>query len=151
MSAVADGRDHHPRSLLSGQQGAEVAAAARGWIGTPYRHRAATKGAGCDCLGLIRGVWREVIGDEPWDVPAYRADGRDAALAEAAAEWLAPGEFGTGAVLLFRLYRRLSPRHCAIMVGEGRFIHAQEQIGVVEADLTEAWRRRVAGVFRYPG
>jgi NlpC/P60 family putative phage cell wall peptidase len=32
---------------------------ARGWIGTPYRHQASLKGVGCDCLGLLRGVWRE--------------------------------------------------------------------------------------------
>ena len=28
------------------------------WIGTPYRHQASLKGVGCDCLGLVRGVWR---------------------------------------------------------------------------------------------
>ena len=31
---------------------------ARDWIGTPYQHQASLKGAGCDCLGLVRGVWR---------------------------------------------------------------------------------------------
>ena len=35
------------------------------WIGTPYRHQASLKGVGCDCLGLVRGVWRAVIGAEP--------------------------------------------------------------------------------------
>ena len=38
---------------------------ARAWIGTPYRHQASLKGVGCDCLGLIRGVWRAVMGEEP--------------------------------------------------------------------------------------
>ena len=52
--------------------------AARRWIGTPYRHQAATLGAGCDCLGLVRGVWRDIYGDEPMALPAYRADWRDA-------------------------------------------------------------------------
>ena len=33
-------------------------------------------GAGCDCLGLLRGVWRSLYGDEP-AVPNYRADWRD--------------------------------------------------------------------------
>ena len=37
-------------------------ASARGWLGTPYHHQASLKGVGCDCLGLLRGVWREVIG-----------------------------------------------------------------------------------------
>ena len=61
---------------------AEVVAAAQEWRGTPYRHQAATLGAGCDCLGLLRGVWRQLFGDEPLAVPAYRADWRDARRSE---------------------------------------------------------------------
>src|SRR3989338_4143365 len=49
-----------------------IVAAARSWIGTPYRHQASLKGAGCDCLGLVRGVWRELYGDEPEAPPPYR-------------------------------------------------------------------------------
>ena len=37
---------------------ARVVAEARMWIGTPYVHQASALGAGCDCLGLVRGVWR---------------------------------------------------------------------------------------------
>src|SRR5690606_41560553 len=47
---------------------------AREWVGTPYRHQASAKGAGTDCLGLLRGVWREIYGAEPEPVPAYTAD-----------------------------------------------------------------------------
>ena len=36
----------------------DIVAEARAWIGTPYRHQASLKGVGCDCLGLVRGVWR---------------------------------------------------------------------------------------------
>ena len=36
----------------------QIVAAARGWVGTPYRHQASLKGIGADCLGLVRGVWR---------------------------------------------------------------------------------------------
>lgn len=42
-----------------------VVAEARGWVGTPYVHQASARGAGADCLGLVRGVWRGVFGDEP--------------------------------------------------------------------------------------
>ena len=55
-------------------QGDRVVAAARGWIGTPYVHQAACKGAGCDCLGLVRGIWSELVGTEPEQVPAYSMD-----------------------------------------------------------------------------
>lgn len=54
--------------------GERVACVARGWIGTPYRHQASSKAAGADCLGLLRGVWREIYGDEPEAVPAYTPD-----------------------------------------------------------------------------
>jgi NlpC/P60 family putative phage cell wall peptidase len=48
----------------------QIVAAARGWLGTPYHHQASVKGVGCDCLGLIRGLWRELLGDEPETLPA---------------------------------------------------------------------------------
>jgi NlpC/P60 family putative phage cell wall peptidase len=37
-----------------------IVAAARSWFGTPYHHQASVKGVGSDCLGLIRGIWREL-------------------------------------------------------------------------------------------
>ena len=54
--------------------GVDVVAIARGWIGTPYVHQASAKGAGTDCLGLLRGVWRELFLAEPAVVPPYSAD-----------------------------------------------------------------------------
>jgi cell wall-associated NlpC family hydrolase len=46
-------------------------------------------------------------------------------------------------VVLFRLHRSEAPRHCGIMMTDSRFVHAQERIGVVEADLSDAWRRHL--------
>jgi NlpC/P60 family putative phage cell wall peptidase len=134
----------------------EIVTAARAWLGTPYRHQAATLGAGCDCLGLIRGVWRTLYGSEPLTVPPYRADWRDTAhaltLLDAAETLLlrTSGPPEPGQVLLFQLRRALAPKHCGIMVAPDRFVHAQEQLGVVEANLTDGWRRRVAGLFEFP-
>lgn len=125
-----------------------VVAAARGWIGTPYRHLAATRDAGCDCLGLIRGVWAELYGSLPV-VPAYRADWRDQRdLLVAAEARLAQCEPAPGAIVVFRLGAR--SRHCGILVAADRFIHAQERLGVVEANLTDGWRTRIAGCFAFP-
>lgn len=135
---------------------AQIVTEARRWLGTPYRHHAATLGAGCDCLGLVRGVWRAVYGHEPQKLPHYGADWRDGqggAELEVAAQRHMQRAFGApqpGNLILFALIRHRPPRHCAIMVEDGRFIHAQEQVGVVEADLTEAWHRRIAGVFSFP-
>ena len=54
--------------------GAGVVALARGWIGTPYHHQAARQRVGTDCLGLIRGLWRELYGAEAESPPAYTPD-----------------------------------------------------------------------------
>ena len=48
-----------------------VVAAARHWRGTPYHDQASRRGVGCDCLGLVRGVWAALEGHEPEPVPAY--------------------------------------------------------------------------------
>lgn len=135
----------------------EIAGAARAWLGTPYRHLASTPGAGCDCLGLVRGVWRTLYGCEPAAVPNYGADwrraGREPGLLAAAEALMlrAEGAPQAGQVVLFRLGRAPAPRHCGIMVTADRFIHAQEGLGVVEANLGEGWRKRVAASFEFPG
>lgn len=135
--------------------GAAVAAA-RVFLGTPYRHQASTPGAGCDCLGLLRGVWRALYGKEPMAMPPYRAEMRDplnaGALRQAAETWLVAehGPMAAGQVVLFRLGGMVEAKHCGILVGPERFIHAQERLGVVEANLTQAWARRVSGRFRFP-
>ena len=132
----------------------EVVATARGWLGTPYRHRAARRGLGCDCIGLVRGIWRELYGSEPEPLPPYRADWRDrthaAALLALAERRLLPAGIGPGAVLLFRIGPGGLPRHCGIALPEDRFIHAQEGLGVVDGNLTDGWRRRVTAAFGFP-
>jgi len=133
----------------------DVVAAARGWLGTPYRHLSATRRAGCDCLGLVRGVWRE-LGGETIELPAYRADWRDTRHADALLALAerrlirAGGRPQAGQVILFQIGRAALPRHCGIAVAQDRFIHAQEGRGVVEAYLTGGWRKRIAGLFDFP-
>jgi NlpC/P60 family putative phage cell wall peptidase len=133
----------------------DVVAAARHWLGTPYRHLSARRGAGCDCLGLVCGVWRE-LGGETIELPAYRADWRDTRHADellALAERRlvrASGRPQAGQVILFQLGRTSAPRHCGIAVDEHGFIRAQEGRGVVLSYLTGGWRKRVAGLFDFP-
>ena len=128
-----------------------IVAEARDWIGTPYRHQASLKGVGCDCLGLVRGVWRGVIGAEPERAPAYAPDWAEAggveALADAAARHLVAIErdaFGDGDVLLFRWRAGLPAKHAAI-------VHAHDGAAVAEVALAPWWRRRIAYAFRFPG
>lgn len=140
-----------------GDIGAEAVEIARSWLGTPYRHQASAKGAGADCLGLIRGVWRGLFGDEPEDVPAYTANwtevSRDEQLWRAADRWLTRVEGATpGDVLLFRMERSAPAKHLAIRsaISPDRIIHAYSGRSVVESPLTGAWRRRIVAAFRFP-
>ncbi|OQP85108.1 peptidase P60 [Rhizobium rhizosphaerae] len=138
--------------------GARVLAAAQEWIGTPYRHQASMKGVGCDCLGLVRGIWRDLYGAEPEALPAYGRDwaersGEDR-LAEAARRHFQPREAGhtcaPGDLLLFRWRPDLPARHCGIHAGGQRFIHAYEKAAVIVSPLAPGWARRIAGCFRFP-
>lgn len=94
--------------------GERVVALARGWIGTPYLHQASRRGVGADCLGLIRGIWRELYGREPELPPAYSPDwgeigGREVLMAAAARHLLPVGPdaaLAAGQVLLFRIDRK---------------------------------------------
>ena len=135
-----------------------IVAEARDWIGTPYRHQASLKGVGCDCLGLLRGVWRGVIGAEPERAPAYAPDWAEAggveALADAAARHLVAIErdaFGDGDVLLFRWRAGLPAKHAAIVTAADKIVHAHDGAAVAEVALAPWWRRRIAYAFRFPG
>ncbi|MDB5502159.1 MAG: putative phage cell wall peptidase NlpC/P60 [Tardiphaga sp.] len=137
---------------------AAIVAEAREWIGTRYIHQASVKGVGCDCLGLLRGVWRNCIGVEPETAPPYAPDWAEAsgeeALAEAALRHLVPigrDEFGAGDILLFRWRDGFVAKHAAIASGEGSMIHAHDGAAVCEVALAPWWRRRLAFAFRFPG
>jgi len=136
---------------------ARVVTAARSWIGTPYHDQASVRGAGCDCLGLARGVWRDVVGPEPLPIPPYSRDEGESGpvelLAEGARRVMAeidPADAGPGALLLFRMKPRAIAKHVGILTAPARFVHAYERTGVVEQELTIPWRRRVAFAFLFP-
>jgi NlpC/P60 family putative phage cell wall peptidase len=140
--------------------GLRTAAEARSWIGTPYLHQASVKGAGTDCLGLLRGVWRSVLGREPEPVPPYTEDWAEPAgeeiLFAAAERWLRrkdPSCAEVGDVLLFRLRQGCIAKHLGIQseIGaEASFVHAYNNHGVVESPLSHPWQRRIAARFSFP-
>ena len=132
---------------------------ARSWIGTPYLHQASLKGVGCDCLGLLRGIWRAQIGPEPEAVPVYSRDWSEAAgqerLWQAAERVLQPAatELRHGDVLLFRMRGGSVAKHLGIAACDGprpHFIHAYEGHGVIESPLSEPWARRIVARFSFP-
>lgn len=154
---------------------ATIVAEARAWIGTPYRHQQSFRGVGCDCLGLVRGVWRAVAGDEPEAMPAYSPDWAEASGEETllraadrhllrlpAVHLALPGD-----LLLFRWKPHLPAKHCAVLVERfsdlsppgraptrlrGRIVHAYDAAGrVTECNLAAEWQVRIAAAFAWPG
>jgi len=183
-NVVSNGRDGR-QGIASRCTGATadpalIIAAARGWLGTPYHDQASLRGVGCDCLGLARGVWREVVGPEPFRVPPYSRDwglvagpeginrsggaiegrqgpagqtGLREVLADGARRMMpeiAPSEAGPGALVLFRMAPRAIAKHVGVLTGPDSFLHAYERLGVVEEALTPSWRRRIAFAFLFP-
>lgn len=137
-----------------------IVVAARRWVGTPYRHQAARRGAGTDCLGLIRGVWRELYGQEPESVPAYSMDWsepqQDEQLWSAARRHLAEQPVQAlrpGSVVLFRMRAGSVAKHLGIVTATSpgcSFVHAYSGHGVIESPLSVPWRRRIVACFDFP-
>ena len=125
------------------------------WRDTPYRHQASVRGVGCDCLGLVRGVWRALYGAEAEAPPAYTPDWAEErgeeTLLEAAERWLEPEDDPRpGDVLVFRLKPGAPCKHVGIMASETTVLHAYWGRAVVESWLHPFWSRRVAAAFRFP-
>lgn len=145
----------------------EVVAIARSWIDTPYHHQASVKAIGCDCLGLVRGVWREIYGIEAETPPPYDRSWGDYTQAElmleAARRWLVTRIEAKGGGVLSKTDVALQPgdvlvcrpklagvaKHCGIVSAADRMVHAYSGIGVRETGIG-TWRQRIAGVFTFP-
>ena len=141
-------------------RGEAIVAEARRWIGTPYVHQASACGAGTDCLGLLRGVWRGLYGCEPCALPAYTPDwsepqgdevlwrGLSGVLLGKAIDDEAPGD-----VILFRMRDRAVAKHLGLQTRIGakaRFLHAYSGHAVVETALSAPWQRRIVARFAFP-
>ena len=141
---------------------ARVVAIAESWLGTPYLHQASARGLSTDCLGLARGIWRDLHGAEPIAPPPYTRDwgessGREV-MWEAARAFLSEvplSTAGPGALILFRMVASAPAKHCGILVpgptDQLALIHARETTGVTREPFTLPWRRRAVAAFLFPG
>lgn len=135
-----------------------ILAEVRAWIGTPYQHQASAKHAGCDCLGLVRGVWRALYGAEPEIMPAYTPDWAERhgaeTLRDAAARHLIETDVNgalPGDVLLFRMHASAPAKHAAFLDADDHIIHAYWGRAVVRSRFAPWWRARCAAAFVFPG
>jgi len=134
---------------------AAVLACAESWLDTPYRHQSSVKGVGTDCLGLIRGVWRELYGAEPEHPPAYTPDwgelSGEETLRDAAMRWLTPvATPQVGDVLLFRMVPTGPCKHLAILSTPDQILHAYWGKSVVRSHFAPFWQKRHVGSFAFP-
>lgn len=127
------------------------------WIGTPYRHQASTRQVGCDCLGLMLGIWRELYGEvvsSPLDYSRDWAEtGRGEPLLDAlheCCEVLTSSAMRPGDILAFRWQAGAAAKHLALLATENRIIHAYGGHAVTASAFVPSWRRRLAGVFAFP-
>jgi NlpC/P60 family putative phage cell wall peptidase len=125
------------------------------WLGTPFHPHAALKGVGCDCYGLITGVYSAVTGREvvlptdyppQWRVIADYAPRYREHLLSFAEQVVTPS---VGDVLVFAINSREA--HLGILVNEHSFIHARGERGVGTVCLNpfnEKWRARHHATYR---
>lgn len=148
----------HPHTLPMNDAALEEA---RRWLGTPYRHQASCRGAGTDCLGLVRGIYRALYGQEPETVPPYTPEWAEVSgeetLHDAALRHLEPvplDDLRAGDVLLFRMVPHSPIKHAGILTGTATgtdtMIHAYSGRAVCETHLGRWWHTRLAAACRWP-
>lgn len=130
-----------------------IIAEARAWIGTPYRQGASVCGVGCDCIGLVRGIWRACCGPEPSRLPAYKVPPDCSLLTDTLATYCEKRDVAEprcGDILVFRWTAASPPAHCAILTDPGTMVHCHASRAVTETQFTRWWQRRLAAVFAFP-
>lgn len=138
---------------------------ARTWIGTPYKHQARLKGAGCDCIGLVIGVWIELYGKVPdgFKIPPYTASWAEETKRELMVEiginYLIPiplTEMLPGDVVMYRMLREGVTKHAGILSEMGddgwpnKIIHAYAPHAVMESPAINSRNASLTHAFRFP-
>jgi NlpC/P60 family putative phage cell wall peptidase len=129
--------------------GARVVEVARGWEGTPFHWQASLKGIGCDCLGFVAGVARELGVNVAFRADyGNRVDPRElrtglAAVLDQKAE-AEPGD-----VLLLKVAGKAI--HLAIFCGNERMIHTYSKgpARVIEVPMGRVWRATIDRIWRW--
>jgi cell wall-associated NlpC family hydrolase len=128
-----------------------ILAETRSWIGTPWHHNQACKGAGVDCARLYGAVLESLGVEVKLENYSRRAQNGNllkqiraiACMVELpSADYREPGD-----LIVFMV--GAEPGHVGICNGHG-MIHADQRLDRVceIPDLGERWRRRICAVFR---
>jgi len=144
---------------------ADIAAAARGWLGTRFHHqgrlkKTASHKGGVDCLGLLVGIARELDLHTPDNVLLTDFDHTDythlpdtdylGEMLSKLFEEIPIGGIEAGNILLFTIDHR--PQHMGVVSNTGSglgIIHAFAPArAVVEHALDETWRQRIVAAYQ---
>jgi|APTNR8051073442_1049403.scaffolds.fasta_scaffold00680_12 cell wall-associated NlpC family hydrolase len=127
----------------------ELSQMARTWLLTPFMIGASVKGQGCDCAGLLEGVFRE-LGHV---VPSRRATNLCEALESV--DYLTPSDcFQIGDILLFsQICGASEPEnfHAGILVENNYLIHSHWTRGVTINRFGNWFQTRLRKSYRYTG
>lgn len=134
----------------------EIVAAARDWIGTPYRHQGRTR-AGVDCIGFVWAVAADL--GYHVDIPNnYSSNPSGDQLIKGCERTLVRSErvqLIAGDIAILWGYTRGLPQHFAIMGSHGprlTMIHAwSKHAKVVEHGWDEFWAKRLVAIYELPG
>jgi cell wall-associated NlpC family hydrolase len=128
----------------------EITAAALSMVGTPFHAQGRAPGIGLDCLGVVVCA-AKALGIVHQDRAAYpmRPDGT--LMPELDRQFTrVRGEPQEGDVLLMAFDGE--PHHVAIMISEGRIVHAYSTVRkCVVQSYSDHWRAKVKAVYRFPG
>lgn len=129
--------------------GAEVASAARRYLGTPFVHQGRALGAGVDCAGLLACVARD-LGLPLSDCVVYaRQPDPVRFMAELRARFEPTQSIEPGCALHFAYGRW--PMHLGVALNAEQFVHAYWGHGVILSTLAADWRERLRGAWYFPG
>ncbi len=114
--------------------------AARKWLNTPYLYGGSSH-RGIDCSSLARKIYAEAYHIQlPRTSAAQYKQGKMVRL-----NWIRPGD-----LVFFRSSRGADLDHVGVYLGDGKFIHATQQKGVIISDLNSSYyKQRIVGIRRY--
>lgn len=133
---------------------AQIVAAARECLGTPFRHQGRVPGVGLDCVGLL--VWIARRLEIPHtDRKAYTRmpDGESLmeCLLQSCDVLEGPARAQEGSVLVFEFLGPKWPQHVGVKTDRG-FIHTYGHVGkVVEHVYNDEWRGRTVAALDFKG